>query len=87
MAKPFSGKKPSTLRTQELKKIYNKLGFQEDKGNHKHIVFKNSKGQEIILKKGNKILSSNFVKIIIKEVAQKTNKTEQEVLEFFMKNK
>lgn len=87
MAKPFSGKKPSTLRTEQLKRIYNKLGFEEDKGRHKHIVFKDSHGREIILQKGNKIISSNFVEIIIKEIAEKTGKTRQEVLEFFMKNK
>jgi len=87
MAKPFGGKKPSTLRTEELKRIYEKLGFQKTDGNHKHIIYKNHLGQEMILIKGKKILSSNFVEIIIKEVAQKTGKTKQEVLEFFMKNK
>lgn len=87
MAKPFNGRKPSTLRPEQVRRIYNKLGFEEDKGNHRHIVFRNKLGQEIILQKGNKVLSSQFVEIIIKEIAEKTGKTKQEVLEFFMKNK
>lgn len=87
MAKPFNSKKPCTLRTEQLKRIYNKLGFEEDNGRHKHIVFRNKEGKEIILKKGNKIISSQFVEIIIKEIAEKTGKTKEEILEFFMKNK
>jgi predicted RNA binding protein YcfA (HicA-like mRNA interferase family) len=87
MAKPFNGRKPSTLRPEQLERIYNKLGFEKEKGNHRHIVFRDSHGREIILKKGNKVVSSKFVEIIIKEVAEKTGKTKQEVLEFFMRNK
>lgn len=87
MAKPFGGRKPSTLKTKELERIYKKLGFEKDAGRHKHIIFRDKKGNEIILSKGNKIHSSKLVEIIIKEVAEKTGKTKQEVLEFFMKNK
>jgi hypothetical protein len=82
-------KKLPTSSTNEFQRVFKKLGFSPDnKGKHtRHIVFRNLQGKELVLVKGNKKISAVTVLKKIKEISEKTGKSEKEVIEFFFKNR
>jgi predicted RNA binding protein YcfA (HicA-like mRNA interferase family) len=87
MPKPKTVNKLPVLKTKELERVYKRLGFKCDEKKHAHIILKNPKGKKVVLKKGNKDVKPLLLKTIIEEIAQKTGKTEKEIIEFIMNNK
>lgn len=87
MAKPKIGNKLPVIKTRQLENIYKGLGFCSDEKKHSHIIFTNPKGKKAVLIKGNKDINPRLLKTIIKEISQKTGKSEKEITEFIMNHK
>ncbi len=87
MPKPKTVNRLPVLKTKELERVYKRLGFKCDEQRHAHIIFKNPKGKKVVLKKGNKDIDPRLLLKIIEEIAQKTGKTKEEIIDFIMNNK
>lgn len=90
MAKPINincRKQIPTLKIKELERVYKKLGFVEDEQKHRHLIFRDKNGKQLILMKGQKDIPSGTLNQIITEMAKETGKTKKEIIEFIMRNK
>ena len=80
MGKPQIGNKLPILTIEKYRKTLERNGFVPDEERHNHIQYKNKDGIKITVMKGRKDINPYLLKQIIKELAEKLNKPQNEII-------
>jgi|GEM_PF-2478842 len=80
MPKPKIGLRLPILKVEQFRRALERNGFVADKDTHSHIQYINTEGIKITVMKGRKDIKSGLLKKIIKEIAHKTNRSEEEII-------